>query len=69
VIHIMTHGPGNGVPGNGHCETEPPTPRSLAAPVVVMPCLCVLPILLTRWLALLHADIIDMNVRFIPKNE
>jgi len=69
VIHIMTHGPGNGVQGNGHCETEPPTPRSLAAPVDVMPCVCVLPVLLTRWLTLLHADILDMNVRFMPKNE
>jgi hypothetical protein len=69
VIHIMTHGPGNSVQGNGHCETEPPTLPSFAAPAVVMPCLCVLPILLTRWLALLHADIVDMHVRFIPKNE
>ena len=40
LIHIMTHAPGNGVQGNGHCETEPPTPRSLAAPADVMPCVC-----------------------------
>ena len=69
MIHIMTHCPGNGVQGNGRCETEPPTPRSLAAPVDVMPCLCVLPNLRTRWLALLRADILDMNVRFMPKKE
>jgi hypothetical protein len=40
VIHIMTHDPACGVKGNGRCEIEPLTPRSVAAPVDVMPSVC-----------------------------
>ena len=31
--------------------------------------MCALPILPTRWLAVLHAGIIDLDVRFIQKDE
>lgn len=55
VIHVMTHDPGCGVKGNGRCEIELPTPRSLAAPVNGMLSVCA-SYLATRWLAVLHAD-------------
>jgi hypothetical protein len=72
VIHIMTHDPRYEAQGTGRCETAPPAPRALAVPLHVMHCVCVFYFAarwLAGWLALLLADFLATNARFMHEDE